>query len=289
MLESAVSYEKKRVKSQGTDYKFIDIAKIVEESNSEMLKRLPGFIVRIIAWIVRQDEMNRILQKYSECTGKEFLVKIIEEFNLTIEVDGKENLPEDGKCFFVANHPFGVIDGLVLTHTISGKYRELKAIANDSFMFIPQLRPLIAAVNVFDSPTKIYAKALDDVYNSDIPITHFPSGEVSRRYNGKVQDTAWQKSFIKKAISSRRDIVPIFIYGRNSRLFYFINSSRRLLGIKTNIELLLLPREMFRKKNKTIRIRIGTPISYLGLDDSATHRDEAQKVRSFVYELGNNG
>ena len=100
----------------------------------------------------------------------------------------KENLPENGKCFFAANHPLGVIDGLVLTNMVAEKYGDLRAIANDAFMFAPHMRPLVAAVNVFGRSSREYLTALEDVYNSDIPITHFPAGLVSRRFNGKVQD-----------------------------------------------------------------------------------------------------
>ncbi len=269
-------------------FKYIDIAKIIDESNSELLNKLPDFIVKWIAKIIKQDELNRILGKYSDYTGVIFLTKMVDEFKLKLEIEGKENLPENGKCFFVANHPFGVIDGLVLTLTVSQKYGGLKAIANDVFMFIPQLHPLIAAVNVFGRSSKEYVKALDDTYNMEIPITHFPAGMVSRLYKGKVQDSVWQKSFIKKAVESKRDIVPLYFYGRNSHLFYMVNLTRQFFKIKTNIELLLLPREMFNKRNKIIKVKIGKPIPYQMFDNSSTVLEWAQKVRCHVYELGNN-
>ena len=269
-------------------FKYIDIAKIIKESNSELLNKLPDIIIRWIAKIIRQDEMNRILNKYSEDTGVNFLPKIIDEFNLKLEIEGKENLPENGKCFFTANHPFGVIDGLVLTLTVSQKYGTFKAIANDAFMFIPQIHPLIAAVNVYGRSSKEYVKALNETYSMEIPITHFPAGEVSRRYKGKVQDSVWQQSFIKKAVESKRDIVPFYFYGRNSRLFYLIYLLRQFFRIEANIELMLLPREMFKKKNKTIKVKIGKPIPYQMFDNSFTTFEWAQKVRSHVYELGNN-
>ena len=268
--------------------KYIDIAKIIDESNSEILNKLPGFIIKWIAKIIKQDELNHILSKYSDYTGVEFLPKIIEEFNLKLEVEGKENLPENGRCFFAANHPFGVIDGLILTLTIAEKYGTLKAIANDAFLFVPQLSPLIAAVNVFGRSSKEYIKALDDTFNMEVPITHFPAGIVSRRYDGKVQDLAWKKSFISKAYSSKRDIVPFYFYGRNSHLFYMLYLIRKWFGININIELLLLPREMFKKRNKTIKVKIGKPLSYQIFDKSSSDFEWAQKVRSHVYDLGMN-
>lgn len=268
--------------------KYIDIKKVIEQSDSNLLKRLPGVIVRLITWIVRQDAINHILNKYSTDIGINFLPKVIEELNLKLEIEGIENLPEDRKCFFVANHPFGMIDGLVLTCIVSGKYGSVKGIANKGFLMIPQLRPLVAAVNVFDHSSREYITALDEVYNEDVPISHFPSGEVSRQYHGKVQDSAWQKSFITKAISNKRDIIPFYFYGRNSNLFYAIYMARQLFGIKTNIELMLLPNEMFKKRDKTIKVKIGKPISYKMFEKSLSHLEWAQKVRAQVYDLGKN-
>lgn len=270
-----------------SEKKYIDIAKIIGESDAGVLNKLPKFIINLIARIIRQNEMNRILTKYEDYTGIDFLPKMIEEFNLKLEIEGKENLPENGKCFFASNHPYGILDGLILTLTVSEKYGDLKAIGNDAFMFLPQLRPLIATVNVFGRSSKEYVKALEETYHSEIPITHFPAGEVSRRYKGKVQDAEWQKSFITKSISCKRDIVPFYFDGKNSRLFYTIFILRQILGIKMNIELLLLPREMFKKRNKTIKLIIGKPISYSMFDKSLSHNEWAQKVRSLVYDLGN--
>ncbi len=271
----------------GKDNKYIDIEKTIRESDSELLTRIPPYAIKWIQSIVKQDEINHILNKYSDYSGKEFLDKIIKEFNVTIEVEGKENLPENDKCFFVANHPYGILDGLILTYIVSEKYGRLKAIANDAFMLIPQLHPFIAAVNVYGRSSKAYIKALDDTFAMDIPITHFPSGEVSRVYNKKIQDTVWQKSFIKKAISSDRAIVPIYISGRNSALFYTIFLFRRLFHIEVNLELMLLPREIFKKRNKTVKVIIGEQIPHQLFVETKSHQDFAQEVRSRVYNLRN--
>ena len=268
--------------------KYINIATIIEESNSGKLKRLPGFIIKWVEKIIRQDEMNRILTKYSDYQGLDILTKIIEELNIKIEVEGEVNLPENKRCFFLSNHPFGLIDGLVLTKIVGDKYHVLKSIGNEAFMYVPHLRPFIAAVNVFGKNPKGYITALEKLYDSDVPITHFPSGEVSRLYGSKIQDCPWHKSFITKAVSYKRDIVPFYIYGRNSRFFYIISFVRRVLGIKSNIELIMLPREMFRKKNKTISIKIGQLIPYQKFDKSFSHWEWADKVRKYVYDLQGN-
>ncbi|MDP3452445.1 MAG: 1-acyl-sn-glycerol-3-phosphate acyltransferase [Bacteroidales bacterium] len=268
------------------NHKYIDIEKIISERNAGLLNKLPGFVIKIISKIIYQEEANAIINKYSDSSGAVFLQNLINEFDIKLDIVGLENLPENRKSFFVANHPFGFVDGLILTYIVSGKYGELKAIANDAFMFVPQLHPFIVAVNVFEGSSKEYLRALEQTYGESIAITHFPAGIVSRPLNGKIQDSQWQKSFITKSITYKRDVVPIFFHGSNSKLFYRINRVRRFLGIKANIELMLLPREMFKKRGETIKVTIGEVIPYQTFDKTASHPQWAQKVRSIVYSLG---
>jgi putative hemolysin len=268
--------------------KYIDLESIIKKSDSAFLKKLPRFVIRLVQRIIMENEINRVLTKYKGEIGVDFLEAVLKEFNINLAIEGKENLPENGRCFFAANHPYGIIDGLILTHTVGCKYGTLKAIGNEAFTFIPHLRPLIAVVNVYGQTPKEYIEALEKVFDSDTPITHFPSGEVSRFYRGQVQDCAWQKSFINKSVTKQRDIVPFYFFGRNSVLFYTIGVLRKLLGIKLNIELMLLPREMFRKRNKTIRVIIGKPIPATHFDKSLSHQQWAQKLRSHVYALHSN-
>lgn len=263
----------------------VDVKKQIKDSNSKFLRNLPVFMINILAKIAYQDELNRIVTKYSDDIGVDFLPKVLEEMNIKIQVEGLENLPDNGRCFFVANHPFGIVDGLVLTSIVSGKYGNFRAIGNDVFMLIPQLRPLIAAVNVFGTNKRDYLMELDRVFQSDVPITHFPAGLVSRLHNFKVLDSVWQKSFITKTMECNRVIVPLYFYGRNSILFYSVYLIRKTIGIKATVELALLPHEFFNKKNRTIRVRIGKPITYKDFNKSQRPSDTAQWVKSKVYNL----
>ncbi|MBW6492350.1 MAG: glycerol acyltransferase [Lentimicrobium sp.] len=270
-----------------TTREYINIHKLIKASDSKLLKRLPDFAIYLIKLIIRQNEINRILSVYANFEGVDFLPKIIDELNIKVEIVGKENLPENGRCFFVANHPFGFVDGLILTNTVGEKYGDFRAIGNNVFMLIPHLKGNIAAVNVFGTNSREYVIDLEKVFNSDIPITHFPAGLVSRIKKGKVEDRDWQKSFIKKAVASQRNIVPFYFYGRNSLLFYFIYIARKTFGISKTLELVLLPHEIFNKRNKTIRVKIGKPISYSTFDMSRSHHDWAQFVKKQVYNLKN--
>lgn len=263
----------------------INISHIIKNSDSKFLKSLPNFVIKIIIKIFRQEELNRIFNKNSDYDGIDFMTKFLEELDIKIEIDGQENLPENGKCIFVANHPFGLLDGLILTNIVGNKYRQLKIIGNEVLMFIPNLRSIIANVSVFGKNPKKYFIELNKVFASDIPIIHFPFGLVSRFYKFKIQDKSWKKSFITKAVTNQRNVVPVRFFGRNSNLFYTIYFFRQILNIKLKIELALFPREMFKKKGKSIKVKIGKPISFNVFDKSLSHREWAQKVRSQVYNL----
>ncbi|MDD3739836.1 MAG: 1-acyl-sn-glycerol-3-phosphate acyltransferase [Bacteroidales bacterium] len=267
--------------------KYIDIKEIISERYSKLLKRIPRPLLYILKIIIRENKINKVLNKYSDSLGAEFLGQLQKEMKLKTIVLGQSNLPEIGRCIFVANHPMGVMDGLILTGIISNKYGEIKAIGNDVFGYIPQLQPLLAKVNVFEGNNRDYLKNVKEIYSSESAITHFPAGLVSRIENYKIKDGVWQKSFISKSIECKRDVVPIFISGRNSILFYLIYIVRSAFKFNLNIELILLPYEFFRKKNKTIKVVIGTPISYKDLTKDQTHNEWAQQIKEKVYSMKN--
>jgi putative hemolysin len=263
--------------------KFIDIEKTLKEREDTFLSRLPSFAMSIIARIIKQKELNRVLNKMKPYEGVEFLEQMLKEYNIKVEVDGIENLPDNPKNFFAANHPFGFLDGLIITSIIGKKYGKLHAIGNDSFRFIPNLNSLITNVNVFGKNSREGLLALDKIYSSDNAVTHFPYGLVSRVHKFKVRDKVWKKSFITKAIQHNRNVVPIRFYGRNSNLFYFIYILRSLFGIKATIELILLPREFFRKKGSTIRVKIHPVIESSSFDKSKSHSQWAEHIKNQIY------
>lgn len=263
----------------------INIAQIIKSSNSKFLKVLPNFIIKIITIIFKQNALNKLFNDNAEYIGVDFPPKVVEYLNINAEVEGKENLPDNGKCFFVANHPFGFLDGIILAAIVGEKYGDLKIIGNDSLNHIESLSPIITDVNVFGGNSRQYITELEKLYTSDTPIVSFPAGLVSRIRKRKIQDVEWKKSFIKKAIENQRDIVPVKFYGRNSILFYTIFLVRQIFKINASIELSLLPREMFRKRNKTIKVKIAKSISYKEFNKASTHYEYAQMVRSVVYDL----
>jgi len=80
-------------------------------------------------------------------------------------------------------------------------------------------------------------------------------------------------------------VVPAFFSGRNSNFFYNLSNIRKFVGIKANIEMLYLPDEMFRQKQKDIFLAFGKPIPWQTFDSSRSPVEWADWVKSKSYEL----
>ena len=122
----------------------------------------------------------------------------------------------------------------------------------------------------------------------DNPIIIFPAGLVSRKgKDGKIADLKWQKMFAAKSIEYHRDVIPLYFNGKNSPFFYNFAKLRTRLGIKFNIEMIYLPREMVRSENSTYSISIGSPIAWQTLQDIHGNNMQAKvdEVRRIVYNL----
>jgi len=127
--------------------------------------------------------------------------------------------------------------------------------------------------------------ALNEVFESDDNILFFPAGLVSRKKGKIIKDLEWKKSFIQKAVKTKRDIIPTYISGKNSDFFYNLANWRKRLQIKTNIEMLYLVDEMYKQKGSTIKIIYGAPISYKVFDNRMNDEQWAEAVKEHCYKL----
>lgn len=265
--------------------KVIDLEKEFRNSNSGFLNSLPRFIIKRIERFIRQDEMNDAINRNSEKTGVPFLNDVLRDWNINVEINGEENIPATGRFVFAANHPLGIIDAMSFFSMIYRSFPEIITPSNELLKRIPNLKSVLLGINVFGKSSRETAEKLNELYESDIQVMMFPSGEVSRRKKGKISDPDWQKSFITKAVQYKRDIIPVHISGRNSNMFYSVANLRKFLGIKMYIETAMLSREMIKKINSSVRLTIGRPIPYETFTKEKSHREWAQTVREIVYGL----
>jgi putative hemolysin len=266
-------------------YKVIDVGKAIRSSNSRFIKSMPGFVVRIVKKIIREDEMNDTIFRNRHKTGVPFVNDVLQDWKVKKEITGSQNVPSSGRFIFVSNHPVGAIDALTFLSLIHSHFPDVISPSNELLNYIPQLQQLILGINVFGKNTRETVARLNKLFESDSQIMLFPAGEVSRRKNGIISDSPWQKTFITKAIQYKRDIIPVHISGRNTNFFYNFANLRKFLGIKMYIETILLPGEMLKQKNSTVALTIGVRIPWQTLTNDLTHSEWAQKVKQIVYSL----
>ncbi len=271
-----------------TNFKPIDIREVFREKSPSLARWIPGFVFRFIHRVMRLDFINSFIVKYGHLKGMDFVMASVSDFEITEEVIGAENIPSAGRFIFASNHPLGGFDALLLMMNVHKRLGEFRFLVNDVLMNIPPLKPLFLPVNHHGSNSREAALELQETYRSEKQILIFPSGLASRKMKGVVEDLEWQKHFISKSIEYQRDVIPVFISGRNTNHFYFIAKWRKRLKIKWNLEMFLLPDETYRHRKMAVKLWFGKPIPYTVFDKTKTHRQWADYVKSKVYELPGN-
>jgi len=267
----------------------IDIEEILANKNPQLAKRMPRFILKWIKRIIHQEDINQFLIKHQDKKGIDFAQAIIDDFQITLKVNGQENIPKDGRYIFVANHPLGGLESIGFMRLVYDAFPEqIRFPVNDVLLNLKNFNPIFVPINIYGALGRDASKQMIDLYDSDNQILFYPAGMVSRKIKGQIVDSEWKKTFLSKAVASKRHIVPVHIDAQNSKRFYRIWTWRNLFGIKANLEMFLLPDELFKAKKKTIVYTIGKPIPYKVLDKKYNHRQWAQKVKAHVYALKEN-
>ncbi len=264
--------------------KVIDIEKVIASKNPKLLRYMPSFIIAYLKRIIHQDLLNDFLHRNKHLVGFDFIDAILYEFGVHVRWEGLENIDPAKRLIVASNHPLGGMDGIALMHVAGQVRKDILFPVNDLLMNLPNLKPLFVPINKHGSNSE-NARIIDHAFESDVIMLYFPAGLVSRKQNGQIKDLEWKKTFIKKARSHRRDIVPTYIWGKNSNWFYNLAIWRKKFGISANIEMLYLVDEMVKQKGKEIVIKFGEPIPYESLDKSRTDVQWAETIKQTVYQL----
>lgn len=268
-----------------TPFRPINIREVFASKSPALARFMPGFVYRYINRIMHIDFVNDLLKRNGHLKGTAFVDQVVKEFNVKRYLHGLENVPDAGHFIFASNHPLGGFDGLLLLKTVDEKLGNPKFLTNDILLNIPQLRDVFVPVNKHGAHSRDAAKVLSDAYSSDAQILIFPSGLASRKIKGKVVDLEWKKHFVTKAIQYKRDVIPVFVSGRNTNRFYRLANLRKFFRIKWNLEMFFLPDETMRHRNTDVHIYFGKPIPHSSFVKTKTHQQWAEWVKDTVYQL----
>lgn len=265
----------------------IDLDGILRDKAPKYYHKIPKLLINYLKRTVHQDDINGILERNKDLEGVEFMCALVDkEFNITLNIEGEENIPEAGRFVFTSNHPLGGLDGICLSAVLGKRFEgKIKYLVNDVLYYIDPLKPIFVPINKYGAQAKNSAQAINKAYSSEDQIITFPAGLCSRKINGKIIDLEWMKNFIVKSVEYKRDVIPVHFEGKNSNFFYNFANIRKLLGLKFNIELIYLPDEMYKNSNQSFIITFGKPISWQVFDKSKTTTQWAQYVKDIVYSM----
>ncbi len=185
-------------------------------------------------------------------------------------------IPDKGPIIFVANHPFGVVDGAIFLHIVTRVRRDYFILINEVLTHEPFLKDHLLPVDFRGDDkalqTNLETKELttERLRNGEALVI-FPSGAVATalKFFGKVEELPWRRFICTRIHETQCTVVPLFFYGMNSRLFQFVSK------INMNLRLGLLLREVMNKRGKTIPVEIGDPITY---DEMAPYTDRQELI-----------
>lgn len=244
---------------------------------------------KLLMYILRLNKLNDLYSANCEKTGVEFVNGLIDDLGIKFEFDEEElkRIPLDGSFISISNHPFGGIDGILLIKLLSDVRPDFKVMANFLLQKIEPLKDCFLGVNPFEN-RKGVASSMGGIkealrhMSAGAPLGIFPAGEVSAyqsQYNN-ITDKQWQPSILKFIKKAEVPVVPIYFQGNNSLIFYLMGMIHPVLRT------VKLPSELLNKKNKTIRIRIGNPISVKDQKGFSDINQYGRFLRAKTYMLG---
>ena len=217
-------------------------------------ERLLGFHVFNVAHSKIEDDQE------AGCTDNFFRLAC-KHLPLNYELDGLENIPEEGPCVIVSNHPHGMSDGLMIGDIAMKRRSDIRIVVNEFLHCVRGMRPYQITVDVYGgedakranmSGMREMLKWLRDGHCLII----FPSGSAASwsDQDGRVIDDPWQTNMAAIIRKTGATVVPMHFSGQNGRLFQAVT---RLCKEKRSA---LLAREIKRDRRTLHQVHVGKPI-----------------------------
>jgi putative hemolysin len=261
-----------------------DISKVIH------LNKFGGEVLaKLLMQVLKFNKVNKVYSQTKDKEGIEFVNSVIEHLGINYEVseDDLKRIPENNPFIVIANHPFGGVDAIILLKIFTEIRPDFKAMVNFLLQKIVPLKDVIFPVNPFETHKNVKSSftGLKNVMfhlEQGHCLGIFPAGEVSSYQSDSliIQDREWQPSILKFIKKAKVPIIPVYFHGTNSRIFYLLGQIHPILRTAK------LPSELFNKKNKAIKIRIGNPISVKEQDKFTDIAHFGRYIRAKTYALG---
>ena len=267
----------------------IDVDGIIRKRLPRHYRYIPRFLIRWVENIICQKRMNEMLVGLRGLYDADFCRGLLDQLRIKYEIKNAENLPsvENKRFLLVSNHPLGALDGVVMIDYLTRLYGgKVKFVVNDLLLAISPLKGVFVPINKHGRQSRKASCDVDEAFASDDPVIVFPAGMCSRRQSdGSICDLEWKKMFVNKAVEHQRDVIPVYFNAQNSSFFYKFAKFRTRLGLKFNVEMILLPREMLNKEDARFEMIVGKPIEYQALKNGKYAKEQAAEIKELVSKL----
>jgi len=258
----------------------------------ERWQRLTPRAQRLMARVLCIHRLSCIAQQVYSCGGRQNIFdRILQALGVSYEIcaDDYAKMPSEGPAVVVANHPFGGIEGVILSSLLASRSVSFKVMVNHllSLLNVPEFTEHFIYVDPFggNHATKTNLKPVRDsirwIQAGGI-LGVFPAGEVSHLHltQREITDPAWHEGVARIISKTEAPVLPIFFTGCNSITF-------QLLGmLHPRFRTVMLPREMLNKKHKKIQVRVGRKIPFEQLQRFSDDKSLMAYLRVKTYMLG---
>jgi putative hemolysin len=236
---------------------------IQTQPDGSVLQRLLMLIQPGLESLLGLARLNEMYAAHPDRDGRRFCDLALEALQIVPHAspDPAERVPANGGLVVVANHPLGGVDGLAL-HSVLARVRDdVKLLGNFLLAQIPDLRQDVFFVDPFERPGREkrnlagMREAIRWVRQGGVLVI-FPAGEVSpiRRSERMAEDSPWHDSITRLIRACNAPVLPAFIEGANSPLFYGLGL------LHPRLRTAMLPRELLRRQHSDVRIHFGRVI-----------------------------
>ncbi len=232
-------------------------------------------MIRLLENSTGRLQLIRRAQGYEQdvAKGRNFWSVIAERYGLSLElISGSLNMiPESGPLVLIANHPYGILDGLMMGHILSQQRGDFRILAHQVFRKAEDLNKIILPIR-FDETKEAVRQNIEvrktalDYLANDGAIGIFPGGTVSTSAGPFTfpMDPTWRTFTARMITKSNAMVVPLFFDGHTSRLFQIASHLHYTLRMG------LLLKEFKKRLDTKVRIAIGNPIGRDILDPLAS-------------------
>jgi len=261
----------------------LDAHPIFSFANGEMGPMASGFI-RAMEKVTGQPKIKKLYFDYvdDERPRELFWTDALKRLNISYDAQHEPGakIPEKGPVLVIANHPFGVIDGLVLCAMMSEIRQDYRIITHQVLRQAPAVMDKILPIDFAETESALATnlqtrREAHKHLKNDGAVIIFPAGGISLAPNliGPAFDSEWKTFAAKLAQTKDTTIVPFFFDGRNSVIY---QAARR---VSVTLGYSLMFREICKQMNRQVKVTVRQPIQNAELDAFATRNDITDFLR----------